>query len=66
MNRHEAEAKMLEHLAAIVEIAREFDPDTNYVTAWAFVKSNAGMVTNNKSGKYCIDKWTDKLIDPEK
>lgn len=29
MNRHEAEAKMLEHLAAIVEIAREFDPDTN-------------------------------------
>lgn len=63
MTRYEAETKMLEHLAAIVEIAKEYDPDTNYVNVWAFAKTNAGMVTNNKSGKFCIDRWTDKLIE---
>lgn len=66
MTRYEAETLMLQHLAAMVEIAKQYDPETDYISAWAFTKTNAGMVTNNKSGKFCIERWTDKLIEPGK
>ena len=61
MTRHEAETLMLQHLAAMVEIAKQYDPETDYISAWAFAKTNAGMVTNNKSGKKTLDLWTNKL-----
>lgn len=64
MTRHEAESKILEHLAEIVKIAQQYDPDTNYISIWAFAKSNAGMVVNNKSGAAKLEAFTEQLVTP--
>ncbi len=49
MTRQEAEAQIIEHFKAIIEIAKQYDPDTDFLDLAAFASSGYMSVTNAKN-----------------